>query len=472
MPSAPTGLRVVKVSPSSFTVSANASARHYRLFAAKTRHELATVRIKNAAKSKLRTTPKLTLKHLNYTTDQYFYRVEALNGKKHRFSAITGTVGLKPATPTNLHATGNLQGFSLTWDSGRATGFTVTQATNAAMTQGVKTYSIAHEDHQFSPPDLVPGTTYYFQVQALNGTTPSDKSTVASATCQTLMQPLRQMTFNILKAEGDGRIEGGNTVAPWSQRKAVIVEEIQRADPDVINIQEGMSWVGAPGTNRQVDDLVNALHGEYSLVRSEIPPAEPGTQRLGVYILYKASEYTTVGNGGHWNVGDDHYAAYQVLQNNESGAEYLDVSPHLEVALKGGTDQMRLDEDKSMYSQAMAFAQRMGNVPVVFGGDFNSDPSHGHEFNGPSDYNLSQGMADSFDVAQTRTNEQYNSANGYQTTPPALGLRIDYIFTSPGIATKSWGLMLNLSHGKWTGVIPSDHNAMVTDLEIPYQATS
>jgi endonuclease/exonuclease/phosphatase family metal-dependent hydrolase len=472
MPGTPTGLHVVKVSSSSFTVTASASARRYRLYAATTRHALGTVRINKAEKSRLRRRPTLTLKHLKYSTDQYFYRIEALNGHRHRFSAIEGTVGLQPDTPTNVVAHADNQRLYITWDAGPATGFVVTQASDAAMTQDVKTYPIEHQDHQFTPYGLTPGNTYYFTVAARNGSTTSEPSAAVQATCETAEQPLRLMTYNILKAAGDGRLEGGNHVAPWSQRREVIANFIKTADPDVVNIEEGLSWIGAPGTTRQVDDLVDALGGEYSLAQTEIPPGQPGHDRFGVYVLYKSSAFTPVGEGGHWNVGDDHYAAYQVLQSTASGAEFLDVTPHLEVALKGGTDQMREDEDKSMVAQATAFAADMGNVPIVYAGDFNSDPSHGHAFNGPSDYNLSVGIDDAFDVAQSRTNEQYNSANGYQTKPPALGLRIDYVFTSPGIATKSWAMLLNLSHGKWAGVIPSDHNPIVTDLTIPYQAVS
>jgi hypothetical protein len=36
----------------------------------------------------------------------------------------------------------------------------------------------------------------------------------------------------------------------------------------------------------------------------------------------------------------------------------------------------------------------------------------------------------------------------------------------------SWSQLLNLSHGEFTGVIPSDHNPVVANLEFPYQPVS
>jgi endonuclease/exonuclease/phosphatase family metal-dependent hydrolase len=469
----PKALRVVKVSKSGFTVTAHAKARHFRLFAAKTKRQLAVAHIAHANKTRLRSTPTLTVKGLHYsTTDGYFYRLEAISGKRHRFSLTKGTVTLQPGIPTNLQVSSTLAGTSLSWNSGQATGFTITQATDAAMSQDVRTYTTENQDHQFAPANLEPGTTYFFQVSALNGTTVSPATSVVSAMARADQQPLSLMTYNIKKADLAGQQEGGNTVAPWSQRRARVAAMINGALPDVVTVQEAATLV-APD-RRQVDSLVSALGGTYDLATTELPVSAPGNTRSGVYILYRPSVYSPVGMGGNFSLGDSRWAAYQVLKNKTSGAEFLVVTPHLQVTGgPGGTDQGREDEDKRMVSQASAYARSMGGVPVVYAGDFNSNPSRQHEFNGPSDYNLSVGLSDSFDVAQSRTNEQYNSANGYATTPPADGMRLDYVFTSPGIAVRSWALLLNLSHGKFVGgTPPSDHNPMLVNLLIPYQAVS
>jgi endonuclease/exonuclease/phosphatase family metal-dependent hydrolase len=341
------------------------------------------------------------------------------------------------------------------------------------MTQNVRTYTTENQDHVFTPYGLVEGTTYYYTVMALNGIVESPATPVVSTMTQSEQQPVRVMSYNIRKATSDGRIEGGNRVATWSQRRSGVADLINNAAPDAVAIQEGAALV-AP-QERQVDDLVTALGGSYSLAETEVPPWERGhTVRAGTYILYRKGAVAAVdGEGGHWELGDNRFAAYQVLKNNQSGAEFLFVAPHLQVTGQpGGTDQGRQNEDKSMVGQANAYAASLGGLPIVYGGDFNSDPSHGHAFNGPSDYNLSVGLDDAFDVAQSRTNARYNSANGYQTKPPDLGLRIDYVFVTPGIAVTSWSLLLDTVDGRFQGVIPSDHNPLVANLLIPYEAVS
>jgi endonuclease/exonuclease/phosphatase family metal-dependent hydrolase len=411
----------------------------------------------------------MTLRNLHYTTDPYYFRVEARNGSKRKFSSTIGAVGLTPLAPSNLVATTGLSGTSLSWTAGAATGFQVTQATNSAMTQNVRTYTIQNEDHQFTPPNLTVATPYYFQVRALNGETPSTTTSVIQTLDVTQQQPLRVMSYNLLEISADGRFEGGTRVAPWSQRRAGQVKLIKNASPDIISIQEGSSWVGPAKGPRQVDDLVSALGGEYALASTEVPPDQPHFQRTGVYILYKPSEYGPVGTGNHWAIGDGKWAAYQILQHKVSGAQFLFVAPHLSVPKNGGTDAMRAKETKSMVAQAEAYARQNGHLPIIYAGDFNSDPSKTHKVNAPSEYLLSKGYDDAFDAAQARTNARFNSANQYERTPPAHALRLDYIFTQAGIAVTSWAMLLHLNHsGHFAGVIPSDHNPVVADLLVPY----
>ena len=89
-------------------------------------------------------------------------------------------------------------------------------------------------------------------------------------------------------------------------------------------------------------------------------------------------------------------------------------------------------------------------------------------YNAPSQFMRSKGYHDSFKLARRRSNARYNSANGYHRRPPAHGDRLDYIFVKPTIRVVSWQMLLNLSHGKYAGVIPSDHNPIVASLLIPY----
>jgi endonuclease/exonuclease/phosphatase family metal-dependent hydrolase len=466
----PKRLRVVHVTRSSFTVTARhtAAAHKFRLYASTNHHHLYVKHIKGAHRTKFAHRPMLTIRHLHYTTKPYWFRVEARNGSHRRFSADIGSVGLEPSIPTNLAVHTNLAGTYLTWNSGPATGFQITEATDPAMTQNVKTYTTENQDHQFSPPDLEMGTPYYFEIQALNALTTSRASSTVQAVNFTKQQPVRAMSYNLLAISADGRSEGGTHVAPWSQRRDAQVRLIKGVSPDVIAIQEGAWWVGPERGPRQVDDLVSHLGGGYSLATTEIPPSQPHYHRTGVYVVYNSANYATAATGGHWGIGDKRWAAYQILRNKNTGARFLFVAPHLIVIKHGGTDQKRAAETRSLVAQAESYNRAHGNLPIVYAGDFNSDPGKKHIRNAPSDYMLSQGYDDAYDVAQARSNPDFDSANGYNRVAPSHSLRIDYIFTQPGIPVKSWGMALNLSHHKFAGVIPSDHNPIYANLEIPY----
>jgi endonuclease/exonuclease/phosphatase family metal-dependent hydrolase len=279
------------------------------------------------------------------------------------------------------------------------------------------------------------------------------------------------MTFNILMLDNDGRrAAGAETIAPWSQRRLAAADLINSAAPDVIGIQEGATWVGASRGQRQVDSLVAALGGTYTLAATEIPPDQPHYFRTGNYVLYKPSVYAPVGAGGHWDLGEmpgggNRFAAYQVLRHRSTGATFVFVSTHLYVGSGLSGDQERHKETVSLASQARAYAASQGDLPVVYTGDVNSDERHA--LDGPALAMDAAQIADTQFVAPSRTNAKYNSANQYHRIPPASGLVIDHLYASPGVAVTGWRQVLKLSGNRFSGVIPSDHNPVVADLVLP-----
>lgn len=424
-------------------------------------------RMSAARVSRLYSTPTLSMKNLRYKATPYFYRLVAINGSRRSFSSVIGSVGLQPATPTNLQVSSTAAGTFLTWDSGPATGYSIVASTDPNMVADRHTFTITGGDTQFTPYGLTNATTYYFEVSALNDSTPSPYTPTVSALVITSQLKLSVMTYNLLEMTADGHAEGDGTIAPWSQRVLGAVALIHKADPDVIAVQEGWPWVGATRGPRQVDSLVTALKGEYTLASTEVPPSQPHYFRTGDYILYKTSAFTAVGAGDHWALGGGHYAAHQVLQNTQTGAQFLMVAPHLIVGNGAAMDQAREDETNSMLTQASEFAQA-DSLPIVYAGDFNTDITPAHAFDGPGIAMRAASVNDAYDVAQTQINTEYNSANGYYRTPPKFGDHIDYVFAPPGVAIESVKLLLNLSGGKFVGVIPSDHNPVVANVDIPW----
>jgi len=462
----PTGVRLASATSSSLTVATNpaTNTQYYRLFASTLKSDLYVANIGRARASALSRTPLVTVSGLSYTTAPYWYRVETLNGGYRNWSGIL-SAGLRPATPTGVAVISNSTGTYLTWSSGPATGYSIAEATDPALTVNRRNYTIRGGlNHQFTPYGLVKGRTYYFRVRAINNGTGSLYSALVSAVKRTTQQPVSVMTYNVLQAVSDGSVEGGQVIAPWSKRQVGVVGYIRQSNPDLIGLEEAGSWTGAVKGPRQVDTLTTALGGSYILARTETPPSEPGYFRTANYILYKAAAYQAVGAGWHWTMPSGHYASYQVVQNRTTGARVLFVVVHMGVE---SSDAARQADMKWLLSTASAFAAGQ-HASVIYAGDFNSDVNAYHLFDGPSVAARAVHVADGLDAAQWLGNQRYNSANGYQRTPPAFGQSIDHIYAPPGVAVVSWRLLLNLTSGSFAGVMPSDHNALVSDLTIPY----
>jgi endonuclease/exonuclease/phosphatase family metal-dependent hydrolase len=471
----PSGIRVASVSSTSFTIATNTSknAVDYRLYVSPTKADVFYDNITAGNKTSGRRSvdssrPSMTISGLTYVNKPYYYRIVAINGASQRYSDIY-SLGLRPATPTGLVAHTGSTGTYLTWNAGSVTGFVVVQSTNAAQTSGLHYYSVRNQTHQFSPYGLAKGRTYYYRVRADNNSTPSSYSAgYARVKVAHSSQSVRAMTYNVLQLTADGTREGGQTVAPWSARRTVAARLIKQNSPDVVAVQEAWPYTQAAIGPRQIDSLVSALGSTYKLARTEIPPPQRGYFRTGDYIVYRPSVLTPVGSGGSWNLGDDHYAAYQILQYRSSGARFLFTSVHLLPTSNAAKyDTARENETKSLLRQAGAYAAAH-HVPVVYSGDFNSDTAANHVFDGPGITMAAARMGDARWVAQSLSNSQYDTQNQYSRKPPAFNCAIDGFYAPPGTAVYSWREVLNLSHGSFVGTMASDHNPVYVNLVIPY----
>lgn len=378
--------------------------------------------------------------------------------------AATGAPAVHVARPSGLVVFGRR---ALEWNPSSATAYQVEQATNAAMTRRVRRYTIHGPTRQFTPYSLTKGTRYFFRVRAVRGSHVSAYTPVVHFIAQTLEQPITIMAYNILTQTNDGKSEGGNTVAPWAERQIGAVALIKQASPSLIGIEEGAAYT-SPQV-RQVDDLVSALGAPYALARTEIPPTEPHFYRTGVYIIYNSSTYATVGSGGHVDIGDNRYAAYQEFRNLTTGAKVLYLDTHLLVGSGHADDLAREAETKTLIAFGSKVGRRRG-IPVVYGGDFNSAPPSDKNFtlDGAGVAARGADLANALDVAQTRIHPTYNSANDYMTTPLHSSDDIDHFFTPPGVGVSMAEIEIDLVHGSFPGVIPSDHNPLVTSLRLPY----
>lgn len=471
----PSGIRVASVSATSFTIATNTStnAVDYRMYVSSVKDDVFYANITANNKTSERRTvdsskPSMTISGLAYMNKPYYYRIVAINGASQRYSDIY-SLGLRPATPTSLVAHTGSTGTYLTWNAGSATGFIIVQSSNAAQTSGVRYYSVRNQTHQFTPYGLTKGATYYYRVRADNNATPSSYTAgYATAKVTHSSQSVLAMTFNVLQLTSDGIHEGGQTVAPWSSRRPVAASLIKQSHPDVVAIQEAWPYTQAAVGPRQIDSLVSALGAPYKLARTEVPPPQSGYFRIGDYIVYNSSVVTPVGSGGSWQLGDSHYAAYQIMQYRVSGARFLFTSVHLLPTLYSSKyDTARENETKSLLRQGSAYAAAH-HVPVIYAGDFNSDSSASHAFDGPAIPLAAANIASARWAAQSLSNTNYDTANQYLRTPPAYNQSIDGVYAPGGTAIYSWREILNLTAGRFVGTMASDHNPLYVNLVIPY----
>ena len=473
--SPPSGIKVASVWATSFTVTTNTSANavDYRMYVSSLKADVFYANIIAGNRSSARrvvdsTRPSMTITGLAYLNKPYYYRIVTINGASHRYSGIHW-VGLRPSTPTSLVAHTGAGGTYLTWSAGSATGFVITQATNPAGTAGRRGYTARDQTHQFTPYGLVKGRTYYYRVRADNNATGSSYSAgYAKVTVANSAQSVRAMTYNVLQLTSDGSSEGGHAVAPWSARRPVAAAMIKQYSPDVVAVQEAWPYVQSAVGPRQIDSLVWALGSSYKLARTEVPPPQRGYFRTGDYIVYRPSVVTPVGAGGSWNIGDSHYAAYQIFQYRSSGARFLFTSVHTVPSTGSAAyDNQRQRETRSLLSQAGRYAASK-HVPVIYGGDFNSNTSSLHTFDASGITMAASKITDARATAQSLTNAAYDSCNQHLRTPPAFNQNIDHFYAPPGTAVYSWRMVVNLVRGSFVGTMASDHNPVYVNMVIPF----
>jgi endonuclease/exonuclease/phosphatase family metal-dependent hydrolase len=461
-----TGQHVKDVTSSGFVVTVNSlgAGWHYTLWTSTNRSDMLGSPQGDHVSSRR---PVLSISGLPYTSNPYWFRVIASDSSGHRQHSAIASVGLRPAVPSNVtlsNAAGT--GTYLTWDSGSETGFSIERATDTGFTQGAHTYTMRGTGHQFTPSGLSRGRSYYFRVRAVNDGTLSGWSSVVQGVAQSSSATVKVLSYNILRLENDGKAEGSGHIAPWSQRRPKAVALIKQSHAAVIAIQEGAGLVTP--NKRQVDDLRNALGSPWQVAYTEIPPSQPHTTRLGSYVMYRSDTYRAVGQGWHWDLGDSRTAAYQVLQQRATGAEFLFVSAHLIPNSGAKYDRERESETSSLVSQAESYAAKNGDLPIIYAGDFNSHAGRDHPLDGPGVAMRQAGVADSFLVSQQMVDAQYNSANHYWREPPRAGLSVDHVFASPGVGLQTFEIVLALRDRRFVGTIPSDHNPVLTVAAVPY----
>lgn len=249
-------------------------------------------------------------------------------------------------------------------------------------------------------------------------------------------QPLKVMTYNIRL---DVAVDGDNT---WTFRKEFLTSQIQFYEPDIFGIQEARP--------NQVSDIENALL-QYSYVGVG-RDSEGNGESTNIYykkdrfILKETNTFwlsetpTEVSKG--WDAAYNRVCTYALLNDTEANKYIWVFNTHLdhvgEVARTKGIELI-LSKIGELNTQ---------NYPVIFMGDFNSEPTTERIIA------LKNQMHDSRTVSEEKPFGPSGTFNGFIHNEPVTRL-IDYIFISKNnkLKVKKYAILSDSKELRY----PSDH---------------
>lgn len=261
--------------------------------------------------------------------------------------------------------------------------------------------------------------------------------------------PVRVMTFNI---RFDYEDDGENR---WHERARLVAGSIRRSRATVLLLQEDKS--------DQLDDLRELLPQFEFLGRGRNASGSGEVCSIG----YDTRQWEVVESGDFWlsTTPDDagsrswgsyypHKATWAVLRHRKTKGTALFLSTHFE-------DRKKLHTARSNSARAIRdfLDGREEKLPVVMGGDFNTDPD-----NKPHEILTSQKSQPRLvDVWIEVEGEKPYSGTVHHFEGGKNHRRIDWILASEDVSAKR----ILIDKTDYKGRFPSDHYPVVADLILP-----
>ena len=269
---------------------------------------------------------------------------------------------------------------------------------------------------------------------------------ILSLTCSSAFlnaQSLKVMTYNLrLDLDSDGENS-------WTNRKVFLESQIQFYEPDIFGVQEAKP--------NQVIDLENALP-QYAYVgigREGIGKGESSN------VYYKKEEFKLLQENTFWlsetpnevskgwDAACHRVCTYALLENKKNRVQFWVFNTHLDHV----GDLARTNGIKLILSKIKSLNTK--NLPVVFMGDFNSEPKEDRIIE------LKKQMLDTRDVSIEKPFGPSGTFNGFKFNESVKTL-IDYIFISKDsrFKVKKHAVLSDSNDLKY----PSDHLPVYVEL--------
>lgn len=256
-------------------------------------------------------------------------------------------------------------------------------------------------------------------------------------------QSLKVMTYNIRL---DIAVDGENG---WTHRKDFFTSQIQFYEPDIFGVQEAKP--------NQVSDIANALsqYNYLGIGRDENGTGESCTvyydkkrflvKESNTFWLSETPEVTSKG----WDAAFNRICTYAMMKDIKTESSFWIFNTHLdhigEVAKTKGI-QLILSKIESLNTK---------KYPVIFMGDFNSEPNTNRIIE------LKEIMNDSRDISKEKPFGPSGTFNNFKYDEPVTKL-LDYIFISKKskIEVIKYAILSDSKDLKY----PSDHLPVYVDI--------
>lgn len=404
----------------------------------------------------------ITFRHLkpNSGTD-FYYRIAAHRGRKHSAPTRWKRANLHVSKGSANRPLGG-QGYHLSyhWSKVRsATGYQIQVATDRGFRTGVRTASRKGLGAKVT--GLNGGMTYYARVRGVNGVVKGTWGPVSRTLLPAVPVRATVATYNLC---GEDKCRTGNpdwflhNVPRWAVRKPLAGAVVRSATPDIVVTQESPT--------------ASAFH-------TQLPGFTRGSYKSAKTIYFKSSRFRAVDGG--WFTLDSasrRYASWNILRDRRKGTAFFVVNAHLEPHKGVALDDRRKKQTARLIAKVTA--RNVHGLPVIWAGDWNSNPSNANQDNYPGGYDApkqrfaSIGVVNSLDRTTNVINAELNSVNGGVPTPKAHGHHVDAIYVPlTGVEVEAWSMPANVidteEGRRYATPFPSDHHPVVARLVLATQ---
>ncbi|MGC3953939.1 MAG: endonuclease/exonuclease/phosphatase family protein [Propionicimonas sp.] len=308
--------------------------------------------------------------------------------------------------------------------------------------------------------------------------------------------PLRVGSFNVRCANCSIHSRVNGREKKWETRRGKVIAQIKAEKVDVLGLQEASPGLLKGKRISQFEDLANRLGEPYKLTNTHRYGCAKSTSykkckkvnngaSADVRIIYNTDRLTLLDEGSKQldkekATSGPRFVAWAIFADKKDGRKFFFATAHTEPGQSKAKRALRKKQAKKILAEIKAHNP---GLPVVVTGDFSSSKLTAanpvYDVIMDSDLvidplgNTRKQKSTNNAVVQSLINVKYDTLNDFKSKPTsrkgyALGAHLDYIFTSKQIRVTEYKVVVSLKkNGKFSGVIPSDHNMVRATVLLP-----